>query len=410
MSGRPTSASRYQPARLCKKNDGRSSASVKELNLNQVEEDVDRQDHGGQAILTLTCPRTCSQQEMDQCFSEKLASLSPPRPDTIIPLFDARDPAHLFNAIRAGEIRAVRRWCKNDAIDGTTKDVTGRTVLHLGAEQGELGLFHFLLRQSGVEIDAVDASGKTVLFYAAQRERAALVQRLLSSYGASVDLRDNSGRTPLSYAAEHNSYRSTELLLKAGADVASEGNSGRTPLLYAVRAGNCAATVRIVRHIKNGNQALVLATQMGKAKIENKLMTMSKNVANWEDGNLRRLLLRSARDGRDDMVRVLLHLHEVEADTRGGDGRTSLSLAAEMGHRNIIRILLRCGASRNLRDKNTWTPVDYALRHGASTHRCILKSRVQRSYDSNFLLRASKYEHQRRVGSDDRDTRRVRKP
>jgi len=410
MSGHPTSVSRYQPARLCKENNGRSSASVKELNLSQVEEDVDRQDHGGQAILTLTCPRTYSQQEMDQCFSEKLASLSSSRPSAIIPLFDARDPAHLFNAIRAGEIRAVRRWCKSDAIDVTTKDATGRTVLHLGAEQGELGIFHFLLRQSGVEIDAVDASGKTALFYAAQCERAALVQRLLSSYGASVDIRDNSGRTPLSYAAEHNSYRSTELLLKAGSDVASEDYSGRTPLLYAVRAGNCAATVRLVRHTKNGNQALVLAAQMRQAKIENKLMTMSKNVTNWEDGNLRRLLLRSARDGRDDMIRVLLHLHEVEADTRDGDGRTPLSLAAQMGHCNIIRILLRCGANRNLSDKNTRTPVDYALRHGVSTHRCILKSRVQRSHDCNFLLRASKCEYQRRVGRDDRNTRRVRNP
>lgn len=410
MSGPQNVALRYQPARLCKKDSGRSSVSVQESNLNQVEEDIDRQDHGGQAILTHTFPQTWYQQEMNRRFSKELASLSPQRPHAIIQLFDARDPAHLFNAIRAGEMRAIRRWCKNNAIEVTTTDAAGRTVLHLGAEQGELGIFHFLLRQSGVQIDAVDASGKTALFYAAQRERAALVQRLLCSYGASVNSKDNSGRTALSYAAEHNSYRSTELLLEAGADVASEDSSGRTPLLYAVRAGSCAATVRLVKHTKSGYQALVLAAQMGQAKIENKLMSMSKEVANWEDGNLRKLLLRSAHDGRDDMVRVLLRLHEVEADTRDGDGRTPLSLAAEVGHCNIIRILSRRGANRNLKDKKGRIPVDYALQHGTSTHRCILKSRVQRSHDPSCLPQAPKCEHQHTVGRNDRDTRRVRKP
>jgi ankyrin repeat protein len=154
---------------------------------------------------------------MNHCFSEKLASLPPQRAENIIQLFDARDPTHLFKAIRWGEIRAVREWCKSNAIDVTTTDVAGRTVLHIGAEQGELGVFNFLLQKSGVKVDAIDSSGKTALFYAAQYERAALVQRLLCSYSASVDIRDNSGRTALSHAAECNSYRSTELLLEAGA-------------------------------------------------------------------------------------------------------------------------------------------------------------------------------------------------
>lgn len=244
---------------------------------------------------------------------------------------------------------------------------------------------------------------------AAQCERAALVQRLLCSYGASVDVKDNSGRTPLSLAAGFNSYRSIELLLEAGADIFSEDNSGKTPLFHAVGAGNCAATVRFVRHAKNGNQALLLAAQMGEPKIENKLMTLSKDVVHWEDRNLRKLLLNSAHDGRDDMVRMLLHLHDVDANTQDCNGRTPLSLAAEMGHHNTIRILSRYGANRDLRDKKSRSPLNYASRHSPSTHRCILRSRVQRRHDSNCLLRNSKCQHQRGSGRNNGEARRVQR-
>lgn len=397
MSERPAATLRYQPERLCKRGAGKLLGSNEESGTDCVEKNIDHRDHGCQAVSVHSCPPTWDQQEMSQISSEELASPTSQRSGTAIYCYDYRDPAHLFRAIHWGEMRNVKQWCSDNAIDTTTLDSEGRTVLHLGAKQGEHALFDLLWRKSGFGIDTVDAGGKTALFYAAEYERVALVQRLLCSYGASMDIRDSFGRTPLSYAAECNSYRSVELLLQSGAEHNSEDDSGRTPLFYAVEAGNCATTVRLVRHIGNGNQALILATSLGQAKIESKLMTMGRDAADWEDDNLRDLLLRSARDGRDDLVRALLRLHSVEVDTRDGDGRTPLSLAAELGHCNIIRILSRCGAKRGLKDEKGQSPVDYASRHGASTHRCILKNRIPRSHDSRFLLRASELENQRRA-------------
>ena len=401
MSERPDATLRYQPERLCKRGAGKLLGSSEESEIDCIAKDVDHQGHGCPANPVHSCPPAWNQQETSQIPSDELASPTTQYSGAAINFYDDRDPAHLFRAIHWGEIRDVKEWCSDNAIDTTTLDAERRTVLHLGAIRGEHALFDFLWRKSGIGIDAIDASGKTALFYAAKNERAALVQRLLSSYGASMNIRDSSGRTPLSYAAECNSYRSVELLLQAGAEYISEDNSGKTPLVYAVEAGHCATTVRLVRHIGNGNQAPTLATRMRRTKVESKLMTMGRDVTDWKDENLRDLLLRSAREGRDDMVQLLLRLHRVEADTQDGDGRTPLSLAAELGHCNIIRILLRCGANRGLGDKKGQSPVDYASRHGASTRRCILKSRILRSHNSRYLLHTSELENQRRAGEVD---------
>ncbi|KAM0703041.1 hypothetical protein Q7P35_002300 [Cladosporium inversicolor] len=387
MSERPDATLRYQPERLCKRSARKSLGSNEGFEIDCIEKDIDHQDHGGPANPVHSCASAWDQQETSKLSSDELAKPNSQCSGAAIYFYDYRDPAHLFRAIRWGEIRNVKEWCSDNTIETTTLDAEGRTVLHLGAARGEHALFDYLWRKSGIGIDAVDASRKTALFYAAENERAALVRRLLRSYGASVDIRDSSGRTSLSHAAECNSYRSVELLLQSGAEYTPEDDSGRTPLVYAVEAGHCATTARLVRHIGNGNQALILASRIGQAKIVSKLMTMGKDVA-WEDENLRDLLLRSARDGRDDIVRVLLRLHKVEVDTQNGDGRTPLSLAAELGHCNIIRILLRCGAKRGLKDKQGQSPVDYASRHGASTCRCILKCRILRSHNSRYLLHA----------------------
>ena len=398
MSELPAATLRYQPERSCTRGAGKLFENDEESEIDCIEKDTDHRDRGCPASLVHSCQPTWDQQEISQPSFEEFANPASQWSGVAIHFYDDGDPAHLFRSIHWGDMRAVKEWCSDNTIDATTLDAEERTVLHLGAARGEHALFDFLWRKSGIGIDTLDASGKTALFYAAECERAALVRRLLCSYGASVNIRDSSGRTPLSYAAECNSYRSVELLLQSGAEHTSEDNSGRTSLVYAVEAGNCATIMRLVRHIGNGNQALVLATRMDQAKIVSKLLTMEDDVADWGDENLRDLLLRSARHGRDDIVRVLLRLHKVEVDTQDGDGRTPLSLAAELGHCNIIRILSRCGAKRGLKDKKGQSPVDYGSRHGASTRRCVLKSRILRSHDSRYMLHTSKLENQRRAG------------
>jgi len=376
-------ARRSQPSRLCKKARRRSFINCRIPELGQARKYVDYPDLENRTLSVYACSPTPDQEDRMRCSSGKLVNTAVHDSSTMTQLFGSSINTQLFRAVRTGKVKAVKRLCQGDRVDITTTDRTGRTVLHIGAEQGGTGLFHFLLECSGLNINAADDSGKTALFYAAQFERVVLLQRLLSSYGALVDIRDKSGRTALSYAAQHNSYRSTELLLEAGAEIALEDDHGRSPLFYAVQSGNYAATVRHVRHIKDGNLALLLAGQMGRTKIQSKLMTLEASIANWEIGILQKLLLQSARSGRDDMVRPLVQFHGIEVDTQDADGRTPLSLAAERGHCNVVRILSKRGANRELKDSNGQSPVDYALRHGPVTHRCILRNWMPWSRDPN---------------------------
>ena len=337
---------------------------LKGLGSDETKKELDRQDSVGKTILSnIACMPWC-RQETIQYLLEKCAD-----PD----LPDHRGMTPLLHAVSYGRKEVAKMLCLSGKVNVLARDVDGRMILHLGAERGDLPLFKLLLQQRGMEVDTGDASRRTALSYAAQHERVALVKILLDSHSALVDAPDNSGRTPLSHAAGNNSYRATDLLLEARAQCDSEDDYGRTPLFYAVQAGHVATTKRLVESMKDGNIALVLAGKLKQAKVEEKLLDMDRTNTNLEKGHLQKLLLQSLRDGRDDIVRKILHLHKIEADARDIDGRTPLSHAAERGRLNIIKILSRSNANRDLKDNRGQRPVDYARQHGDKTLQCICK-------------------------------------
>jgi hypothetical protein len=96
---------------------------------------------------------------------------------------------------------------------------------------------------------------------------------------------------------------------------------------------------------------------------------MNRAVASSKRALHQKLLLQSLQDGRDDIVRQILHLHEGEADVQDDSGRARLSHAAEKNHLNIIRILSGSNANRDFIDSRGERLVDYAQRLGEQTHK-----------------------------------------
>jgi ankyrin repeat protein len=275
---------------------------------------------------------------------------------------DAHGRTPLFYAARSEEATAkglVAKLLNSCGALNNVQDKDGRTPLSHAVEVNNYKAIDLLL--SGIGVDDVDAHGKTPLFYAAGNSLATTtVDKLINSYGASSDVQNGDGGTPLSHAAEHNNYEAIDLLLKAGADCTLEDGSGKSPMSYAVGFGHVETTERLVQHLKDGNDALKLAWQMGKDNIETALLEMRQDHTNFEEDNLRRLLLRAARDGQGDIVWEILHFHKIEADIRDEDGRTPLSHAAEFGHRRVIEFLVERKADRDLEDDRDQSPLDYA--------------------------------------------------
>ena len=103
------------------------------------------------------------------------------------------------------------------------------------ANRGDSAEIERLLK-TGADVNAQQADGATALQWAAYRGDAKLAERLLKA-GAKPGLANNNGATPLWLAATHGNAAVVQALLKGGADANEQLPLGRRPLMLAARAG-----------------------------------------------------------------------------------------------------------------------------------------------------------------------------
>jgi ankyrin repeat protein len=152
---------------------------------------------------------------------------------------------------RTGESAWQGRWLIHDAaarvegavpmldlLAGAGADVTvrltGRTLLHLAARDGNLEVATWML-DHGLDADLrndcsdrCDEAGQTAL-HDAQAVRADDMSALLLARGAEVDAVAQNGRTPLHLAAQGGQLGGAFVLCRHGADPARRDIQGQTP-------------------------------------------------------------------------------------------------------------------------------------------------------------------------------------
>lgn len=106
--------------------------------------------------------------------------------------------------------------------------------------------------------------------------------------------------------------------------------------------------------IKEGAKAL----EMTKYLIEE-----AKCDVNLEDTLKQTCLFYVSRDGRADLVKLLLH-HGAKANHSDSYGQTPLFYAAREGHCHIMQALIEAGGDPDFIDNEGQTPVFYAVRMG----------------------------------------------
>ena len=103
------------------------------------------------------------------------------------------------------------------------------------------------LLKSGADVNAQQGDGATALQWAAYRGDAELAERLLKA-GAKPGLANHNGATPLWLAATRGDAAVIQALLKGGADANEQLPLGRRPLMLAARSGNVDAVHALLEH------------------------------------------------------------------------------------------------------------------------------------------------------------------
>eukprot|EP01043_Picozoa_sp_COSAG02_P024040 COSAG02_NODE_1301_length_13367_cov_14.080570_14_plen_724_part_00 len=228
--------------------------------------------------------------------------------------------------------------------DDAVKNMTG---LMAGAIAGQRDLVAWLLRASGIEIDAQDDKGFTALHYAALNGQADCALLLLEG-GANSQIKASDGRTPLFIAANGQEACLT-LLLQVGAAVDQPLKDGTTPLFIAVQEGQEAcltlllqAGAAVDQPLKDGSTPLQFAAQKGQEACLT-LLLQAGAVVDRPNKNGSTALQFAAQEGQEACLTLLLQAGAV-VDRPNKNGFTALQCAAQEGQEACVKKLLSAGA------------------------------------------------------------------
>jgi uncharacterized protein len=297
-----------------------------------------------------------------------LAWLAPPLLGMIAALFLACAPhstAAQASLLECRELSQRYAAAKQSAVDRQLN-----IYLSQAAQKGCLELTTELLND-GASVRARRREGDTALHHAVKATEPD-VARLLLEHGADIELRDLSGATPLFLAIEANRPKAVALLIERGANVNSPGRSAVAPIAAAAFNGS----ERIVNLLlekgadpnaadSTGKTAIVYAVARGFTRIAERLLMAGVDV-NARYGNGLTALMWAAGHANDvpdtDGVKTteLLLARGARLDEVDDRGRSALMMAAELGHGEIIKLLLARRATADLKDKEGKTAADLA--------------------------------------------------
>lgn len=255
---------------------------------------------------------------------------------------------------------------------------TAVACLLLAALRGNEKVVAILIQQPDVDIDCRHPIGnRTPLSWAAECGQDEVVKLLLDSPKCvDVNSLDINNRTPLCWASGTGKDTVVELLLAAKQQVnfnCKDSEHGQTPLHWAVERGH----VRVVELLLGVDgldvectnnfdwTPLALAARDGQEEMVRMLVARADVEVDRVHARYRGTPLNYAAGfGHLAIVQFLLDTGRVVVDNQDRDSQTGLARAAASGFDDIVRLLLQYGADVNLPDDKDHTPLYWAAQHG----------------------------------------------
>ncbi|EPS38466.1 hypothetical protein H072_7783 [Dactylellina haptotyla CBS 200.50] len=239
-------------------------------------------------------------------------------------------------------------------------DKDGRTPLSYASEHGLPDLLKILLEKNDVDINIrAKSSSKTALMFAAESGDVECTRLLLEEKYLIIDQRDRDGNSALHVAATNGRVELLDLLLAKGADIAAQNTLERTPLHAAAENGHHEFIKAILSHSRDVNLAdRKCTTALGIASIRGDLWTVE-------------LLLQHG------------------AGISASRGRSAVSLAAEAGQLEVIKLLIKTHRSPQYKgdwDGNISGPIRMAL---FGNHEDVVRYLMSDEVDPDFMASKS---------------------
>ncbi|XP_063376605.1 serine/threonine-protein phosphatase 6 regulatory ankyrin repeat subunit B [Cydia fagiglandana] len=286
----------------------------------------------------------------------------------------------LLIACHKGHMELVSTLLSNHArVD--VFDVEGRSALHLAAEHGYLQVCDALLTNKAF-INSKARNGRTALHLAAMNGYAHLVKFLIRDHNAMIDVLTLKKQTPLHLAAASGQIEVCKLLLELGANIDATDELGQKPI-HAAAQNNYSEVVQlflqqhpnlVMATTKDGNTCAHIAAIQGSVKVIEELMKFDRTgvISARNKLNESTPLQLAAEGGHADVVRVLVRAGASCTDENKA-GLTAVHLAAEHGHTNVLDVMRSTNTLKISSKKLGLTPLHIAAYYGqAETVRELL--------------------------------------
>lgn len=310
------------------------------------------------------------------------------RPDKPIKVKPTSSPIQInafLQAVKDGKLEDIESWLAVVDVDAR-EPRTGRTALSFAAQAGNILVAKTLLENhASVNIrqytrpgdktygGAMWTGGRNELGWAVDRGHTEMAELLLR-YGAHPNSRNSMGHTALHYACMLNNPRIARLLLEKGADVNCSHNV--FPTLF---------TLSLVFGYSTDKSCLQGWRPVHEAIFRDSLETLRIVLeyqplldVNTNTSDKRAPLHLAVIMKRPDILKLLLR-HGASPDVRMTEGITPLHLAAAGGWVEGIRILADANALLNAKD---WLLLETPL-HKAARNRESEACRVLLKYGLN---------------------------
>lgn len=271
-------------------------------------------------------------------------------PESLSAAIEVRDVARLNEILQREESDRERLLARNDG--------SGLTPLARAAQSGHVPLVRALLDAGA---DVAVGGAKTPLYAAAEARHARVVEALLEA-GADVNAASGDrARTPVMAAAAAGHPALARLLIERGADPKIVDSDGKDALWHAASAGQEQTFALLLPHIKVADRKPATVELAAYVEQRRKMATSAARLIDY------------IHAGELDEAKRFLADGLTDPDGFDEEGRTAMMLAARLGRRDVLRLLIASGASFELTDDvDGYTALIHAVYSTAKNRRLTI--------------------------------------